>query len=231
MSTEFKTLPLAKTQIKFTDNQSSAFSGYACVFGGIDEYGDTILPGAFAYTLAKSDTVKMYYNHRWMMSELPIGKMQLVEDETGLCVKYAEFTPGLPQAQAVANAIKHGTVDGLSIGFILKAGDFDYKNNSKGRTIKRITALQEVSVVDYPADNSARIIDVRNAINEAASLKHIEHILREAGSFSRNNACALVSRIKSLAHGERGQSSKADDLVNIIRQAFDQHLTTVSNQL
>jgi len=228
MSTEFKTLPLAQTQLKFTDNHTSAFSGYACVFGGVDEYGDTISAGAFSDVLAKNNTVKMYYNHRWLYGELPVGKMQLIEDNTGLLVKHAEFTPGLPHANAVASAIKHGTVDGLSIGFRLKEGDFSYKRNSKGRSIKRIDVLQEVSIVDYPADEAARLVDVRQAINEAVSLKQIEHVLREAGSFSRSNACALVSRIKHLAHGERGQLSKTDDLVTIIRQAFDHHLTPVS---
>jgi len=229
MSTEFKTLPLAQTQLKFTDSNTSAFSGYACVFGGVDNYGDTIYSGAFSDVLAQSNTVKMYYNHRWLDGELPIGKMQLIEDDTGLLVKHAEFTPDLPQAHAVASAIKHGTVDGLSIGFRLKPGDFSYKNNGKGRNIKRIDVLQEVSVVDYPADKAARLCDVRRAINEAVSLKQIECVLREAGSFSRSNACALVSRIKSLAHGERGQSNKTDNLATIIRQVFDHHLTTVSD--
>jgi len=225
MPTEFKTLPLAQTQLKFTEGHTSAFSGYACVFGGVDNYGDTISAGAFSDVLAKNNTVKMYYNHRWLYGELPIGKMQLLEDSTGLLVKHAEFTPDLPQAQAVVSAIKHGTVDGLSIGFRLKEGDFSYKQNVKGRIIKRIDVLQEVSIVDYPADEAARLVDVRQAINEAVSLKQIECVLREAGSFSRRNACALVSRIKHLAHGERGQSRKTHNVAAMIRQAFDQHLT------
>jgi uncharacterized protein len=62
MKIERQLLNLKSARIKADD--PGRFSGYASVFGGVDSYGDTIAPGAFADTLAERDrTVKMRWNH------------------------------------------------------------------------------------------------------------------------------------------------------------------------
>jgi len=204
---EYKTLKLLDAQIKFADDKPT-FTGYASVFGGNDDYNDTIHPGAFTKALATSAEVKMYFNHGWLRRELPIGKMHLKQDSRGLLVESAEFTEGLKAAEDVARAVRHGTVDGLSIGFGVEPSGVKRKANG-GKDIFEIKYLKEVSVVDFPADESARIADVKSALDECATLKEIETLLREAGGFSRADATSLVGRIKSLAHGERDAEMKA----------------------
>lgn len=154
---EFKNIQLKDIDLKF-EGESRKFSGYASVFGGNDSYGDTVMPGAFTKTLAAYGMPKMFYGHQW---GLPIGKWtSAVEDEKGLRVE-GELTPGNPQADAVLAALKHGTVDGLSIGFSMRGGAQDEKKEG-GRVIKSVGRLFEISVVSFPADGAARITEVRN---------------------------------------------------------------------
>lgn len=189
-----KSLPMAGVELKMHD-EAGRFSGYASVFNGVDTYGDTILPGAFKDTLEKNGLPKMFFDHEW---GLPIGKwLAAEEDEKGLRVE-GELTPGNPQAEAVLAALKHGTVDGLSIGFRMGKGDFESSKDG-GRLIKHIDRLFEVSVVTFPADGAARIDAVKSeGIDQIKTIRDFERFLRDAGGFSKSEASALVARAKAL---------------------------------
>jgi HK97 family phage prohead protease len=190
---EFKDIQIDRVGLKFASDGSEVmtFSGYASVFGGVDTYGDTIIPGAYKKTLAKRDRpVQMRWNHYGDV----IGKWtRIEEDEKGLYVE-GQLTPGHSKAQDVYASLKHGAVTGLSIGFrplkIRELGD--------GKRELHEIDLIEISIVESPADNAAHIANVKSAIEEAKSLKEVEAILRDAGGFSRADACALVARVKSL---------------------------------
>jgi len=196
-----KHLSLSDVSLKL-DGDAGRFSGYASVFGGVDSYGDTIVRGAFASTLRNNGLPKMFFNHDW--ASIPVGKWtKAVEDDHGLMVE-GEFTPGLAAADAVRAAMKHGTLDGLSIGGFVKQGDFELTES--GRVIRKWSKLVEVSPVVFPADDAARIdlssvkgADVIDAIEDAATLQEIEQLLRDAAGLSKRAATALVARIKSVA--------------------------------
>lgn len=143
MKLNFKGIPLTGVELKF-DEGGRRFKGYASTFNGNDSYNDTILPGAYTKTLSEHGMPKMFWGHDW---DIPIGKwLSAVEDEKGLLVE-GEFTPGNAQAEAVMSAMKHGTVDGLSIGFRLAEGDYESKKDG-GRIIKNVSKLYEISVVN-----------------------------------------------------------------------------------
>lgn len=177
---------------------TGTFEGYASVFGGVDSYGDTILNGAFSSTLRQNGLPKMFYGHDWSM---PIGKwVNAKEDEKGLYVK-GELTPGLSLASDVHAALKHGTLDGLSIGGFVKQGDYD--TTDTGRLIRKWSRLVEVSPVVFPADGNARIdsetvkgADLIDAINEVESIRDLESLLRDAAGLSKGAAVALVARAR-----------------------------------
>lgn len=193
---EIKQLALSNVELRFDGDKAGAFAGYASKFGGVDSYGDTILPGAYRKTLKKRERpIRMRWNHWGPV----IGKwLELREDDAGLYVE-GELTPGHSVAEDVAASLKHGAVDGLSIGF----RPVQIRDLGDGRRELKEIELVEISVVEEPADLGARVADVKSAIDEADSLKEIEAILREAGRFSRADACALVARVKSMARGER----------------------------
>ena len=213
---EFKTIPLADAELKFAPD-SGAFTGYAAKFGGVDSYGDTIHPGAFTGVAASEAEVKMYFNHGWIKREMPIGKMIVVQDDVGLRVKSAEFTAGIRMADEAALAVKHRTVNGLSIGYRVSEEKSKRKADGKGRDIFGIDFLKEVSVVDWPADGHA-LIDVKSFVEEAENLKAIEEMMEARFGLSQGESCALVARIKSLSDGDRRTKADAAVIAEIFQR-------------
>lgn len=195
-----KTLKFAEVALKMMGD-SGTFEGYASKWNGVDSYGDTIIKGAFAETL-KANQPKMFWNHQW---DMPIGKwVSLEEDSSGLFVR-GELTPGLSTAADVRAAMKHETLDGLSIGGFLKKGDYEEKDG--GRVIRKWSKLMEISPVVFPADNSARIdmtsvksIDFEALLPECKTERDIERLLRDAG-LGKRESMAIVSRAKVIFEG------------------------------
>lgn len=202
---EYKQLRLDAADVKF-DDEARTVEGYASVFGGIDSYGDTIAKGAYEGTLQdRQRPVRMRWNHFGPV----IGKwLEMREDEHGLYVK-GTLTPGHSVANDVYASLKHGAVDGLSIGFIPKAYEIDEENET--RTLTEIELI-EISVVEEPADLGARIEDVKNLQERIATidtLKDAESCLRDACGVSRSAAKALVSQIKTLVEKPKRDSGDA----------------------
>jgi len=194
-----KALSLSDVQLKTEDGETGTFSGYASVFGGVDSYGDTIKKGAFKATL-KAFMPKMFFNHN--SYGMPTGKwLSAQEDDHGLLVK-GELTPGLGIATDLRAALKHGTLDGLSIGGYLSKGD--YQEHEEGRIITKWSRLMEISLVTFPADSAARVdgnsikSELTEAIDEIESVRDFERFLRDAGGFSKGAAVALVARAKMM---------------------------------
>lgn len=195
---EKKALAFEATQFKLEDD-GSTFTGYASTFGNVDLGGDTILKGAYKETLKVNGMPKMFFNHD--QYAVPIGKwLKAVEDDYGLLLT-GEFTPGNTMAEQVRAALKHGTVDSMSIGYALKAGDF--QETATGRTIKRVARLAETSIVTFPMDPHAKVdlASVKSFTDELAAVETIrdfEYFLRDAGNFSKGAAQALTARAKAL---------------------------------
>ena len=212
-----KTLKFDEVALKM-QGDSGTFEGYASKWDGIDSYGDTILKGAFSETL-KSAAPKMFFNHQW---DMPVGKwIDYGEDSTGLYVK-GELTPGLSMSNDVRAAMKHGTLDGLSIGGFLKKGDYDEKDGR--RIIRKWSTLAEISPVVFPADSAARIdlstvksIDFENLLPECKSEKEIERLLRDAG-LGKWEAMAIVSRVRAIVKGSDSPQPQTDETALILER-------------
>ena len=213
-----KTLKFDDTALK-VQVEAGTFEGYASKWGGVDSYGDTLLKGAFVDTL-KSATPKMFWNHKW---DMPVGKWaDIGEDSTGLYVK-GELTPGLALAGDVRAAMKHGTLDGLSIGGYLQKGDFE--ETTGGRVIRKWSKLAEISPVAFPADNAARIdlssvksMDFEALLPECKTERDMERLLRDAG-LPKWEAMAIVSRAKALFNGRDAQDDvEAKEMAEILER-------------
>jgi HK97 family phage prohead protease len=204
-----KLLDTKSAEFKF-NGDTGEFEGYASVFGGVDSYGDTIQQGAFRKTLeSRERPVRMRWNHFGPV----IGKwVEMMEDTKGLYVR-GQLTPGHSIAEDVKASLKHGAIDGLSIGFML--GDYDEKAGG-GRDIKSVKLI-EISVVEEPADLSAKVTNVKAALSEVTRLADIESILRDYG-ITRSDATALISCVKSLILVEKEQKSDRDNLCAYLGQ-------------
>lgn len=211
-----KTLSLTDVQLEIEDERG-VFSGYASKWDGVDSYGDTILKGAFAETLKTNGLPKMFFNHEWTM---PIGKWTIAEeDDIGLFVK-GELTPEVSISEDVYAALKHGTLDGLSIGGMVKADG--YTETKTGRVISKWSNLMEISPVVFPADNAARIdyssvksMNFEALLPECKTERDIERLLRDAG-LGKWEAMAIVTRAREVITGRDAQNeSEAKHLAEI----------------
>lgn len=192
---KYKHLDLKATELKF-DDESRTVEGYASTFGNVDSYGDTIAPGAYTKTLQNRERpIRMRWNHFGPV----IGKwVEMREDEKGLWVK-GQLTPGHTVAENVYASLRHGAVDGLSIGFYAS----EVEEDGERRLLKEIE-LFEISVVEEPADLGAKISGVKattDDIEQIEDYRQAERLLMESG-FSKAVAVALIGRIKSLASGD-----------------------------
>lgn len=204
-----KRIKLDDVQLKMDAEGNGRFSGYASVFGGVHASGDVVVKGAFDYTLRKHGTPKMFLEHSWAgfasgAAALPIGKyVKAYEDDHGLFVE-GEFTPGMSLSSDVRAAMKHGTLDGLSVGGYINRGDYD--DTESGRVIRRWTHLVEVSPVVFPDDGAARVdqssvkggAEVIEAIEAIETVRDLERLLRDVAGLSKGASAALLARCKSV---------------------------------
>lgn len=219
MSIQRKNISLGEMELKFAAN--GGFKGYASVFGGVDSYNDTIVAGAYKGVIEQiqrgnSPMPKMFINHRsW---EIPVGKWTYIEeDDKGLYIE-GEFTKGNPQSDMIKAALQHGTVDGLSIGFMI--GDYEIveKENETLRLIKSVKELPEVSIVTYPADDNARVdlTTVKSALDNINTVRDFEKFLREVAGFSNSLARETAKSAKFLF--SHPGDEKADNLPQELKQ-------------
>jgi len=191
--------PLASCDLKFDQGgKKGTFEGYASVFGGVDSYGDTIVKGAYAATLEnRSRLPMMFFGHR--SDQVPGKWLEMREDDIGLyCV--GEFTPNHTEAANHYASLKHGAVDGLSVGINVPAGGSE--ETPEGIRILKNVDLIEVSIVSLPADQAARVAIAKGEIETIDSLRSAELFLRDSGDFSRATATCFVSRIKEIARSD-----------------------------
>lgn len=182
-------------------NEDGTFEGYGSVFGVKDSYDEIVAPGAFAESLNQqksSGTLPaMLWQHR---SAEPIGVYtSMVEDHLGLKVSGQLALATVRGAEAYA-LLKMKAISGLSIGFNTREDSFDRVTGI--RTLKKVD-LWEVSLVTFPANESARVQGVKS-IEQIESLRDAERHLRDSG-FSRNEAVAFIARVKGLSQSDSGE--------------------------
>ena len=179
------------------------FEGYGSVFGVEDSYSDVVVKGAFQKSLSfwaeNGRLPSLLWQHK--MSE-PIGiYTEMKEDDHGLYVKGRLLIDDDPLAKRAYAHAKAGSLGGLSIGYILKDWEYD---SSKGVYLLKEIDLWEVSLVTMPANDEARISEVKSLLEkgETPSPTKIERALRDVG-FSRSQAKAFMSKGYSAIDSQR----------------------------
>lgn len=130
-----------------TSQRSPRFAGYAALFDRPDAARDTILPGAFAATLAaRREPLPLCWQHR---PEQRIGWVEHAsEDGRGLRII---ATLDQPHSRGAA-LLARRAVDGLSFGYRARS----YRLTPAGRILAEIELL-EVSLVTHPLQHGARV--------------------------------------------------------------------------
>lgn len=219
-----KTLSFEETEIKFTgDGSQGIFEGYASVFGNVDSDGDVILAGAFKNTLAQQTRkVAMFFNHRaW---EIPVGKWEALQEDTkGLLVR-GQLTPGHSGASDLKAAMLHGTVEGMSVGFSVTKDDYTLASNG-GRIFKNISALREISVCTFPANELAGVSAIKS-INGIETIRDVENWLRDSVGLSKSQAVGFIAQFKSAVRSESENDESKSEISALIARihSFPQKL-------
>lgn len=198
---EVKALDASLCQIKATDDDAMTIEGYASVFGNVDSYGDVVAPGAFTKTLAahaEAKTMPKMLKQHDAFNAFPIGKWEeMEEDHIGLRVKGRLFNT--TDGRDAYEVLKQGGIDGLSIGFRPTEFVMRSKPDDPKRTLKSVD-LMEVSVVTFPANGKARVLQVKSA-DEVMTIRDLEETLIERG-YSRVEARSICARFESKAELE-----------------------------
>ena len=189
-------------EVKLADVTADAgemkFSGYGAVFGNVDSWGDIVAKGAFGASIksAKSSGKwpAMLASHNGY--NFPIGVwVDMKEDDHGLWVegKLANTERGR-EVYELLKMQPRPAISGLSIGYVAK--DYSLHQRTKAeeprRTLKTVDLL-EVSFVTWPANDKARVVNVKSELNP----REIEDGLREAG-LSRADSVKAVAVFKTL---------------------------------
>lgn len=182
--------------------------GMASCFGGIDCYGDTVAPGAFADSLAahtaRGTVPAMLWSHA---TDRPVGRWEhLAEDSRGLFVRGRVNL----RTAAGADAFEHlraGDLNGLSIGYRVPRGGEEMR---AGVRVLKAIDLHEISLVTLPADGAARVTAVKVAGERPATVREFEAALRGLG-FSRREAGQIAAKGFS-AIAERPGEPSSDEL-------------------
>ncbi|WLG14627.1 HK97 family phage prohead protease [Psychrobacter cibarius] len=189
--------------VKAIDDEG-LFSGYCSVNDVEDSYGEVVKKGAFADSIkAWADKGKMppiLWQHN--RSEVIGVWTKLTEDDHGLYGEGRLLIKDVARARETHALMKHGAIDGLSIGYRLQK--WSYNEDESVLELLAID-LKEVSVVTFPANEESRIDSVKSILEKGKmpTLPEFEKFLRDAGGFSKSQATAIAGHgLRSLIQGE-----------------------------
>ncbi|QGA55875.1 HK97 family phage prohead protease [Brucella sp. 2280] len=197
-------------------SEDGTFTGYGSVNGNVDSYGERVMPGAFAGSLAKhkreGTNVLMLWQHN---PNEPIGIWEdLSEDAKGLWGK-GRLIMEVQKAREVHALMKANAIGGLSIGY----REIKATPDGNVRNLEELD-LREISPVSFPANRRARIEAVKSERMEEFArrlrdgdpmpIKEFEDILREAG-VPKSMATQIASVGYAKAALGEPEGEKADD--------------------
>lgn len=157
------------------DGGEGTFTAYASVFGNIDSYGDVVVAGAFAESLAEyaaaGDPIPLYWRHRMDDPMMNIGGADGEEDEHGLLVKCA-LDLDTPNGAQTYKLLQKRRVKQMSFAYDVLEGGWVEKTED-GQKIQfyelRKLRLHEVSVVPVGANQETEILTVKTAAEAVAA--------------------------------------------------------------
>ncbi|UMM63104.1 HK97 family phage prohead protease [Aristophania vespae] len=200
---EFKTAP--------TGNNIGAVEGYGSIFGNLDAYNDVVQPGAFEETLAQYKSqnlpipMKILHGVWGGTDSLPVGVWtDYSEDSKGLYLKGKLSGLNTDTGKMRYELLRDKALSGLSIGYSIPDGG---AKRVKGKRELHKIELLEISLVDTPANNLARITNLKRfmsgqksifgfsdaAINLQSALELCQSCLLEGNSPTKDERELLIS--------------------------------------
>ncbi|MBN9343146.1 MAG: hypothetical protein BGO76_04115 [Caedibacter sp. 38-128] len=150
-------------ELKYLEEEG-VFEGYASVFEHLDDHGDRVVKGAFIDSLRQwwysGQVPKMLWQHD---PSQPIGVWEsLEEDGHGLQVK-GRLLLDVQRGREAYALMKAGVLDSLSIGYRVLEARPGLKS---GERLLSKLELHEISLVTFPANDCAKITQVKRLFNQ-----------------------------------------------------------------
>lgn len=183
-------------ELKKEPDDDGYFSGYASVFGIVDQGMDVVEYGAFTKTLG-TRKVKMLWQHNVAQ---PIGVWPTIrEDEKGLFVE-GRVLKDVQQGREAMALMRAGAIDSMSIGYRTVVSEAE-----GGGAVRKLLEVDlfEISLVTFPMLPDAVITDIKSI----KTVRDFEKSLRDAG-YSKKEAKAIA------ANGFHGLAAHRDDVVD-----------------
>lgn len=209
---EIKKLKVTNTFSLKEIGEDGSFSGYASVFDVIDSHYDIITRGAFTNTISRYTEKGRMPSFLWQHNgDEPIGIITLLrEDERGLYME-GKLALDTQRGKEAYSLLKMGALNGLSIGYSPVRYTIEEKTG-----VRKLTEVElwEVSLVTFPANDSARVTQVKTLQGVSVEMLHkrkkdIEAALCDAGA-SDSVARFVASQLKPPAECDaQGDSKKA----------------------
>jgi len=209
-----KAVNFEPTEVK----DDGTFGGYCSVFDNTDSYGDVVKKGAFIDSInawsAKGKMPPILWQHD--RGDVIGVWTKLFEDEHGLYGEGRLLVDDVAKAREAHALLKHGAIDGLSIGYSLNKWSF----NEDEEVLELLAVdLKEISVVTFPANDDSRIDSVKSILlkGDMPTLPEFEKFLRDAG-FSKSQATAIAGHgLRKLLQGDpETKADKNDDYSEVL---------------
>jgi len=192
----------ASMSVKMLSDEGE-FEGYASTFGDVDQGGDMVIKGAFKKSLREMERQKRLLPMLWQHDQSePIGIFkEVVEDEKGLKVRGQIILKSGALAVRAYELLKAGALGGMSIGYRLMPGSYEYDNDERITRLKTID-LREISLVTSPMLIQAKVTGVKKDIieirarlekGEPLSSRDWERLIRDEFGLSKSQAQKAVA--------------------------------------
>jgi hypothetical protein len=190
MAIEFK-----KAVLEEPVDASGQFVARVAATGNVDAYGDRIVPGAFADTLAdwevRAAKIPVVYAHAWSDPNALIGHvLEAREDSAGLIVKAQLDLEHAPAAH-IFRAMQARALVEFSIGFQAKAFQF-VRDNEQG-LVRELTAVDliEVGPCLIGANPETTLLATKaGRVISRANLTRLQTMADELAAFVTDHAAA-----------------------------------------
>jgi uncharacterized protein len=179
------------------DAAAGQFAGRASVYGVTDSYGDVVMPGAFTRSLEELGGKIVVLNQHSPSD--PIGTAELSDSEMSLNAN-GQLVLELQSAKDAYTRLQNGLVTGISIGYeVLKEA---YAGNV--RQLQEIK-LWEISLVTFPANDFARVTDVKGLLQQLAGdddaaqqLLQVLPLIKAGRTISESNRTRIADVVSML---------------------------------
>lgn len=215
--TKLKSLPIELKAVGTKDGlEEGDFVGYASVFDVRDSYGDIVIKGAFADSLAaygeKGAGIPAYWSHRMDDPTMNIGVTKsAVEDEHGLKV-HVKLDLDSPNGAYVHKLIKEGRVTQMSFAYAVKEGAYVEPEDDDPFYEIRSVDIFEVSVVPIGANQETELLDVKSVLADLKAGRSLSAKTQDVIAQIRDLATGLLeSAAPSDSSDEDSDDAKAEE--------------------